>query len=116
MPDRPFRVHKSCEDCDAPEHDIQNLNYKEYKRFVSDVVAEVLSALEAHTILAEQHKADHFFIQDLIEERKEQSERRRRRIEMMDKIKAQIGGWTIISVLSTIGVVAWEGFHWVVVS
>lgn len=41
-------------------------------------------------------------------------ERENRKAEFREKVKAQVGGWTIITVLSGIGYAAFEGFREIV--
>lgn len=38
-------------------------------------------------------------------------ERENRKAEFREKVKAQVGGWTIITMLSGVGYAAWEGFR-----
>jgi hypothetical protein len=39
-------------------------------------------------------------------------EAQRRKMEFREKIKQQVGGWMIVTVLSGIGYAAWNGFMW----
>ena len=41
-------------------------------------------------------------------------ERENRKAEFREKVRAQVGGWTIITVLSGIGYAAFEGFRAIV--
>lgn len=52
-----------------------------------------------------EHYEHHLFIREWVEK-----ERRKR--EMADKIKAQVGGWIIISSLGAVATAAWHGYSW----
>jgi len=57
---------------------------------------------ERESIDRDTHKSHHDFVQDEIE-------RTRRRRENFDKIRAQVGGWLVISILSGFAYAMWQG-------
>ncbi len=57
---------------------------------------------ERESIDRDTHKSHHDFVQDEIE-------RKRRRRENCDKIKAQVGGWLVVSLLSAFAYAVFEG-------
>jgi len=67
---------------------------EEIKHYLNEVL-DSRDSLDRQT-----HTNDHIFIASLVEASK-------RRRDTMDKIKAQIGGWAIISFLSGIGFAVW---------
>lgn len=69
---------------------------------IADAVRGEISRL---TVSAEMHYEHHEFIREWIEERK-------RKREWRDKVKAQVGGWMIISILGVIGTGAWTTFQY----
>jgi len=62
-------------------------------------VAEIIA--RTRPIADEIHMEHHQFISEWIV-------RSRRRAEMFDKIRTQVGGWGVIAVLSGIGYAVWE--------
>ena len=53
-----------------------------------------------------EHYEHHLFIREWIEKE------RRKRL-MSDKIKAQVGGWLIITALGAVATATWNGYGWV---
>ena len=38
----------------------------------------------------------------------------RRKAEFYEKVKEQVGGWMVISILASVGYAAWHGFVWAI--
>ncbi len=72
---------------------------------VRAVVVAVREEVAAHGIPDELHREHHAFMTAWIDEQKRKRERH-------EKIKAQVGGWLIITILSSIGTLAYQGFLW----
>ena len=72
---------------------------------VEAIAAAVRGEISRLTVSEEMHYEHHEFIREWIEERK-------RKREWRDKVKAQVGGWAIISALSGIGTGAWTTFQY----
>lgn len=68
---------------------------------VSEIAAAIREEIASLTVPEEMHAEHHEFIRDWIEERKRSREWR-------DKIKAQVGGWAIVTALGGIGTGAWH--------
>lgn len=62
-------------------------------------VLDQRDSIDKHT-----HHAHHEYVSQLLL-------REERRDIFRDKIRAQIGGWALISLLSAIGYAAWQGFQ-----
>lgn len=73
---------------------------------VRAVVVAVRAEVAAQVMPEELHREHHAFINEWIAERTEKRKR-------MEKIKASVGGWMIISALSGMGTAAYQGFNWV---
>jgi len=85
-----------------PERRTHNLE------LVDAVTCAVRGELANHCIISEEtHREHHAFIAEYIAEVKRKRER-------SEKIKAHVGGWAIVAVLSGIGTGAWKGFWYVV--
>lgn len=71
---------------------------------VRAVVVAVREEVAAQGIPDELHREHHAFMTAWISEQK-------RRQERSEKIKAQVGGWAIVTVLGAIGKGTWELWH-----
>ena len=69
-------------------------------------VQALLKAFEgAHCIPTDVHKTHHDYVKRLIEKDRIKAER-------MEKIKAQVGGWAIVTALGAVGTGAWHGWQY----
>ena len=73
---------------------------------VRAVIVAVRAEVAAQGMPEDMHREQHAFLTELIDEF-------RRRRERNEKIKAQVGGWAIITALSGLGTAAYHGFLWV---
>jgi hypothetical protein len=73
---------------------------------VKAVVVAVRAEVAAQGMPEDMHREQHAFLTELIDEFKRKRERH-------EKIKAQVGGWAIITALSVLGTAAYHGFLWV---
>ncbi len=67
-----------------------------------DIEAICHRLLEFSGMTAEEHRDHHRAVQIWLEHEN-------RRLEFREKVKQQIGGWMIISILSAIGYASWNG-------
>lgn len=67
---------------------------------------ELISAFREAMAADPTHIAHHAFVAELIEEK-------RRRRDRWESIRQQVAGWALISVLSGIGLGAYNGYVWV---
>jgi hypothetical protein len=58
-------------------------------------------------LTAQEHKDHHNAFAEYIAAQ-------RRKAEFWDKVKQQLGGWAVISLLSAIGYAAWHGLVWAI--
>jgi hypothetical protein len=72
---------------------------------VRAVVVAVRAEVASQIMPEEIHREHHAFMTEWIAAEK-------RRQDRLEKIKTQVGGWAIISILSTIGTLAYQGFLW----
>lgn len=77
---------------------------------VADIAQAVRDEIAGLTVPEELHREHHEFIREWIEER-------RRKRERSDKVRAQVEGWLIVSLLGAIGTGAYHLFqtlreHW----
>lgn len=72
---------------------------------VQAVIVAVRAEVAAQIMPEDIHREHHKLIGEMIAE----LERKRERHE---KIKAQVGGWLVITILSGIGTLAYKGFEW----
>lgn len=75
--------------------------HTENEALVCAIRETVREEIRPLTISQEAHAEHHQFITELIEERRERRER-------AEKIKAQVGGWAVIAVLTGIGSSVWQ--------
>lgn len=71
-----------------------------------DITALLRAFEAAHCIPTAEHKTHHDFVRRLIEQD-------RKRAERWEKIKAQVGGWAIVTGLGAIGTGVWHGFVYI---
>lgn len=76
-------------------------------RVLTDADVQALATALHGPTTAEEHAEHHMMFRLWIE-------RENRKAEFREKVKAQVGGWTIITVLSGIGYAAFEGFRAIV--
>lgn len=72
---------------------------------VRAVVVAVRDEVASQLMPEELHREHHALIAEMLEEMKRKRERN-------EKIKAQVGGWAIITALSGIGTGAYQAFQW----
>lgn len=70
-----------------------------------DIDALCTRLIEVSGFTAAEHKDHHVAFAEYIASQ-------RRKAETYQKIKEQVGGWMVITVLATIGLVSWHGFLW----
>ncbi|MEC5163739.1 hypothetical protein [Janthinobacterium sp. CG_S6] len=73
---------------------------------VRAVVVAVREEVAAQSIPDDMHREHHAYLVEVIDEK-------RRKRERAEKIKAQVGGWAIITALSGLGTAAYQGFNWI---
>lgn len=72
---------------------------------VQAVIVAVRAEVASQIIPEDIHREHHALVGEMIAEMKRKRERH-------EKIKAQVGGWLIITILSGIGTLAYKGFEW----
>lgn len=77
----------------------------ESNRLAAEIAAAIREELASLTVPEDTHREHHEFIREWIEERK-------RKREWRDRIKAQVGGWAIITLLGGIGTGAYQAFQY----
>lgn len=76
-----------------------------HEELVKAVVCAIREEAVIGGISAEQHREQHAFISEWMEEMRIKRERR-------EKIKTQVFGWAIVSALGSIGTAAYHGASW----
>jgi len=92
---------------------MQNKNYEGPDRrsssrdeeLVHAVIVAVRAEVAAQIMPEDIHREHHALIAEMIADLKRKRERH-------EKIKAQVGGWAVITILSTMGTLAYNGFLW----
>ena len=77
-------------------------NDESRQRFVDAIATAIRAEMSNLTIPEDTHKEHHEFIRQWIDKQKRKDER-------WDKIKAQVGGWAIVTLLGSIGTGAYHG-------
>lgn len=72
-------------------------------RTLTDEDVQALSAVLHGNFTADEHAEHHRMFRIWID-------RENRKAEFREKLKAQVGGWSIITLLSVVGYAVWEGF------
>lgn len=72
---------------------------------VASIAAAIREEMASLTVPEEMHKEHHEFIRGWIDEQK-------RKREWRDKVKAQVGGWAIITLLGSIGTGTYHAFKY----
>lgn len=75
------------------------------EKLVEAVVVAVRAEVAIKAIPDELHRKHHAFMDEWMAEQA-------RKKEFREKIKTQVGGWAIITILSTMGTLAYQGFLW----
>lgn len=84
----------------------------ETQAIVEAVAKAIRDELASLTVPEEEHREHHAFIRTYIEERRVQREEQMIKRERNEKIKAQVMGWGIVSVLGGIGTAFYQGLHY----
>lgn len=72
-----------------------------HEELVKAVIVAVRAEVASQVIPEKIHLRDHAFVDEWIAEQQ-------RKREWREKVKAQVGGWVIISMLGALGKVGWE--------
>lgn len=73
------------------------------RRTLTDADISALTAAMQAGLSPEEHADHHATFRTWIE-------RENRKAEFRDKVKAQVGGWGVVTALTAVGYAAWEGF------